>query len=79
MINEKDSEITNLQHTDLSQGSSLFLILFLFFNADLIQGHINQNRGSIAFINNYSVWFINDFIQENIEKLQTQIILQLEH
>ena len=69
MVNEKDSEITNLQHAGLSQGSPLSPILFLFFNADLMRGHINWNRGSIAFVDNYSAWFTDDSIQENIEKL----------
>ena len=36
MINGKDLEITDLQHAGLPQGSPLSLILFLFFNADLI-------------------------------------------
>ena len=79
MINGKDSEITDLQHAGLPQGSPLSPILFLFFNADLIRGHINRNRGSIAFVNDYSAWFTGDSIQENVEKLQTRIIPQLEH
>ena len=79
MVNGKDSEITNLQHAGLPQGSPLSPILFLFFNADLVRGHINRNRGSIAFVDDYSAWFTGDSIQENVEKLQTRIIPRLEN
>ncbi|MDN5289594.1 MAG: hypothetical protein JWR38_5868 [Mucilaginibacter sp.] len=31
-------------------------ILFLFFNADLVQHKIDGNRGAVAFVDDYTAW-----------------------
>lgn len=53
-------------------------ILFLFFNANLVQGPINKNKGSIAFIDGYTAWVTGDLIVHNVNTLQAQIIPHLE-
>jgi len=41
----------------LPQGSPLSPILFLFFNADLVQSAINDRGGAIAFMDDYPAWY----------------------
>ncbi|OAQ63890.1 reverse transcriptase [Purpureocillium lilacinum] len=40
----------------LPQGSPLSPILFLFFNADLVQTSISTTEGAVAFVDDYSAW-----------------------
>ncbi len=53
-------------------------LLFLFFNANLVNSVINKNRGNIAFVDDYSAWVTGDSVESNITKLQTQIVNSLE-
>ncbi|KAL9575787.1 hypothetical protein ACKAV7_000029 [Fusarium commune] len=56
LVNGYCSERQRLPQVGLPQGSPLSPMLFLFFNADLMQSKIDSKGGSIAFINNYSTW-----------------------
>ena len=49
-INGETSGISLLPQAGVPQGSPLSPILYLFFNADLVEGVINKNKGSLAFI-----------------------------
>ena len=55
-VNGETTDLISLEHADLPQGLPLSPILFLFFNADLIQSPINKNKGSIAFIDEFTAW-----------------------
>lgn len=48
-------------------------MLFLFFNADLMQSKIDSKGGSIAFINNYSTWVTGTTAEANRDGIQTII------
>lgn len=48
-----------------------------FFNADLVQGLINKNRGSIAFIDDFTAWVTGDSIAQNVRSLQSSVIPHL--
>lgn len=67
-----------LEHPGLPQGSPLSLLLFLFFNADLVKSVINKNRGAIAFVDDYSAWVTGDSVESNVTKLQAQVVDPLE-
>jgi hypothetical protein len=40
-------------------------VLFLFFNADLVQRKIDAKGGSIAFIDDYSAWVTGPTAEAN--------------
>jgi hypothetical protein len=54
VVNGQASEAREIAQAGLPQGSPLSPILFLFFNADLVQQRIDQNGGAIAFVNDYT-------------------------
>ncbi|RKK60081.1 hypothetical protein BFJ69_g17250 [Fusarium oxysporum] len=56
MINGQSSESRLLPQAGLPQGSPLSPMLFLFFNADLVQTQIDRNGGAIAFVDDYTAW-----------------------
>ncbi len=78
IVNCHTSAPRTLENAGLPQGSRLFPLLFLFFNANLVKSVINKNRGAIAFVDDYSAWVTSDSVESNVNKLQTQIVNPLE-
>ena len=54
-----------LKQAGLPQGSPLSPILFLFFNADLVQRKIDAKGGAIAFVDDYSAWVTGESAEAN--------------
>ena len=78
MLNGVELTIHDIQHAGLPQGSPLSPILFLFYNADLIAFKSNSRGGSIAFIDNLTVWVVGPNAAANIKHLQEEILPQIE-
>ncbi|GCB25873.1 RNA-directed DNA polymerase from mobile element jockey [Aspergillus awamori] len=66
-INGQLSEIHSLPQAGLPQGSPLSPILFLFFNADLVQRQIDSQGGAIAFVDDFTGWVTGPSAQSNRE------------
>jgi hypothetical protein len=78
VVNGVTSPMVDLPQAGLPQGSPLSPILFLFFNADLVQSTITGQQGSIAFVDDFTAWVTGDSADENIEKLQRTILPKVE-
>lgn len=63
-VNGVTSTPQNLIQAGLPQRSPFSPLQFLFFNADLVQGVIDKNRGSIAFVDDYLAWMTGDSIKK---------------
>ena len=74
-VNGHTSPIKPLLQAGLPQGSPLSPILFLFFNADLVQQRINSRGGSFAFIDDYTAWVTGPSADANYVGIQ-QIVQQ---
>jgi len=60
VVNGEASQKQALPQAGLPQGSPLSPILFLFFNADLVQQKIMATGGSLAFVDDYTVWVVGE-------------------
>ena len=69
-VNGYNSPTQPLPQAGLPQGSPLSPILFLFFNADLVQERINNNGGSIAFMDDYTAWVTGPSAEANYIGIQ---------
>ena len=63
-----------MPQADLPQGSPLSPILFLLFNATLIQQVINAKGGSLAFVDDYTAWVVGDSAEANTRQLQEYFV-----
>lgn len=72
-INGQLSEVQSLPQAGLSQGSPLSPILFLFFNADLVQRQIDSQGGAIAFVDDFTAWVTGPTARSNREGIKTMI------
>jgi hypothetical protein len=69
-VNGQPSEVQSLPQASLPQGSPLSPILFLFFNANLVQRHINSHGEAIAFVDDYTAWVTGPTAQSNRAGIQ---------
>jgi hypothetical protein len=67
------SETQSLPQAGLPQGSPLSQILFLFFNADLVQRRIDSQGGAIAFVDDFTAWVTGPTAQSNRESIEAII------
>ena len=72
-VNGQASEIRELPQAGLPQGSPLSPILFLFFNADLVQRRIDTYGGAIAFVDDFTAWVTGPTAQSNKEGIEAII------
>ena len=63
-----------IEHAGIPQGSPLSPILFIFYNANLVEQRINRNEGSIGFIDDYTTWVTSKSEEEATAVLQATII-----
>lgn len=78
MVNGYSSALAPLPQAGLPQGSPLLPILFLFFNATLIQQLINAKGRSLAFVDYYTAWFVRDSAEASTRQLQENIVHKAE-
>ncbi|EED12026.1 endonuclease/reverse transcriptase, putative [Talaromyces stipitatus ATCC 10500] len=67
-----------LENAGLAQGSPPSPILFIFFNAVLVNQPVNHKGGSSAFIDDYFRWVVGPSAEENLRKLQEDDIPRIE-
>ncbi|KAM9874254.1 hypothetical protein VDGL01_11687, partial [Verticillium dahliae] len=64
-VNGQASEKRAFPQAGLPQGSPLSPVLFLFFNADLVQYRIGADGGAVAFIDDYTAWVVGPTAEAN--------------
>lgn len=73
VVNGQASEKRALPQAGLPQGSPLSPVLFLFFNADLVQDRIYAGGGAIAFVDDYTAWVTGPTADTNRAGIQAII------
>ena len=62
-------EVEPLPFAGLAQGSLLSLILFTFYNADLVDQVVDTQGGASAYIDDYFRWRVGKSAEENLDKI----------
>jgi len=77
VVNGQTSEVKLLPQPGLPQGSPLAPILFLFFNANLVQQTF-RDGGSMAYIDDYTAWIVGPSAAANTRILQEEVLPKLD-
>ncbi|KAK0367645.1 hypothetical protein CLIM01_14998 [Colletotrichum limetticola] len=78
LVNGRESGARPLPQAGLPQGSPLSPVLFLCFDADLIQHQTDENGGALAFVDDYTAWVTGRSQEANREGFQNIIDRALE-
>lgn len=73
-----ETSLAPLSNAGLPQGSPLSPILFIFFNADLVDQPVDFSGGSSAFIDDYFRWRAGKSVADNVRKIQDEDIPRIE-
>lgn len=73
-VNGVESEVMDIEHAGIPQGSPLSAILFLFYNADLVASRRSDSKGSIAFADDYNAWVVGPDPASNIRRIHEEIL-----
>jgi hypothetical protein len=55
-----ESEPTDIKYPGIPQGSPLSPLLYIFYNADLVERKINGKGGAMGFVDDFSAWVVGD-------------------
>ena len=73
VLNGHESDTEVLQFPGIPQGSPLSPILFLFYNADLVERQISDAKGAIAFVDDYTSWVTGESAEANLAGIREVI------
>lgn len=78
VVNGHCSPLRDIKYPGLPQGSPLSLILYILYNAGLVEGPINKEQGTLGFVDDYTAWVTGPSVSANTESLQQNIIPKVE-
>ena len=74
VVNGTETPPTDILESGLPQGSTLAPILYIFFNAALMEEKANGRRGNMGFVDDYTRWAISDSINRNMSVLNDKVV-----
>jgi hypothetical protein len=74
VVGDCESPILEIGHAGIPRGSPLSPTLYVFDNANLVQGRVSKSEGSIGFMDDYNAWVADLSAEENTRKLQKQLL-----
>jgi hypothetical protein len=76
VVNGHPSALWPLEQAGLPQRTAIAPVLFLFFNADLVEQTINRNGRSMAFLDDYMAWIVGECPEANKSVIQNVRVCQ---
>jgi hypothetical protein len=69
-----ESEPRDIEYPGIPQGSPLSPLLYIFYNADLVEKTIDKKGGSLGFVDDYNAWVVGDSEEHNTNVIQETVI-----
>jgi len=72
------SSISQIRHASIPQGLPMSPILYIFYNANLIDLDLSKKGSTIGFIDDFTAWLSSDTAQGATTELQNRVIPHIE-
>ncbi|TKA63056.1 hypothetical protein B0A49_08854 [Cryomyces minteri] len=66
--------VATIEYPGLPQGPPLSPILYILYNADLVERPIDSNRGALGFVDDFTAWVTGPSTGPNTRKIQETIL-----
>jgi hypothetical protein len=74
VVGKSESEVKEIDFPGIPQGSPLSPLLYLWYNADLVDREIDTKGGALGFIDDFNAWVIGVDEEETTKLIQEDII-----
>jgi hypothetical protein len=74
IVRNFESEVSQIEYAGIPQGSPLSPLLYVFYNADLVEWKIDGAGGALGFVDDFNAWAVGDNAAQNIKTIQDTII-----
>jgi hypothetical protein len=69
-----ESEPKEIEYPGIPQGSPLSPLLYIFYNADLVEEAIDKKGGAIGFVDDFNAWVVGDNERQTTRLIQNTVI-----
>ena len=73
-VGEFESDISRIDYAGIPQGSPLSPLLYVFYNANLVEKKIDGKGGAIGFVDDFNAWAVGADERETTAAIQREII-----
>jgi hypothetical protein len=73
-----ESAVTPIEYAGIPQGCPLSPLLYVYYNADLVERKIDGNGGALGFVDDFNAWVVGADAEQNTKTIQDTIIPQAE-
>ena len=74
VVGKYESEVKEIDFPGIPQGSPLSPLLYIWYNADLVDRKIDTKGGALGFIDDFNAWVTGTDEEETTRLIQEQII-----
>jgi hypothetical protein len=74
MIGKYESEVKRIDFLGIPQRSPLSPLLYIWYNADLVDRKIDTEGGAIGFVDDFNAWVTGVDEQETTRLIQEKVI-----
>ena len=78
VVGRYESPVQDIHFAGIPQGSPLSPILYVFYNADLVDMEIDKKGGAIGFVDDFNAWVTGPSAEENTIAIQQKILPRVE-
>jgi hypothetical protein len=69
-----ESEVSPIEFAGIPQGSPLSPLLYVYYNADLVEWKIDRNGGALGFVDDFNAWVVGADESETTAAIQREVI-----